>query len=76
MFQKKEYRGSDRLDMGALPPKPPEFNALGESKGAEKKRTEAKASAPPSSPHLGAQVALQQCLVLQVGKLMITYKNQ
>jgi hypothetical protein len=49
-------------------PKPPEFNALGESKGAEKRRTEAKASAPPSSPHLGAQVALQQSLILRVGK--------
>jgi len=54
--------------MGALPPKPPEFSALGESKGAEKRRTEAKASAPPSSPHLGAQVALQQGLILRVGK--------
>jgi hypothetical protein len=54
----------------------PEFNAFGESRGAGNKRIGADAGpAPPSSPQLGARVALQYGPVLLVGASIITIQS-
>lgn len=46
--------------MGALPPNPRSLTLSGNQEGQEKRRAESMSPAPPSSTHLGAQVALQQ----------------
>ena len=61
---------------GGSAPKPPEFSALGESRGAGKRRAESISPAPPSSPHLGARVALQRGLILRVGKIIISLSSK
>jgi len=53
--------------LGGSAPEPPKFNALGESGGAEKRKAAPQELCPSSSPRLGAQVALQQSLILRAG---------
>ena len=50
---------------GGSAPNPPEFSALGESRGAGKKKGGKHKPRPSIIPRLGARVALQRCPILR-----------
>ena len=63
------------MKLGALPPTPRSLSLWGNQEGQGKGKAEPTSPVPPSSPHLGARVALQQSPILRVGTVIITNQS-